>query len=41
MNTQDVARTFFARMDSHDSNGALALVTSQAEVTLVPLKSPR
>ncbi len=41
MNNQDVARTFFARMDSHDSSGALALVAPQAEITLVPLKSPR
>ena len=38
MNNQDVARMFFARMDSHDSSGALALVAPKAEVTLVPLK---
>ena len=38
MNDQDVARTFFARIDSHDSSGALALVASQTEITLVPLK---
>ena len=38
MNSKDVTRTFFARMDSHDSSGALALVAPQAELTLVPLK---
>jgi ketosteroid isomerase-like protein len=38
MNSKDVARTFFARMDSHDTSGALALVAPHADVTLVPLK---
>ena len=38
MNSIDVARTFFARMDSHDASGALALVAPHASVTLVPLK---
>jgi predicted ester cyclase len=38
MNSKDVARTFFARMDSHDTGGALALVAAHADVTLVPLK---
>jgi steroid delta-isomerase-like uncharacterized protein len=37
MNSKDVARTFFARMDSHDTSGALALVAPHADVTLVPL----
>src|SRR2546422_6147552 len=32
-----VARTFFTRIDARDTNGALALVTSHARVTLVPL----
>jgi ketosteroid isomerase-like protein len=38
MNSMDVARTFFARMDMHDTSGALALVAPRANVTLVPLK---
>jgi steroid delta-isomerase-like uncharacterized protein len=37
MNSKDVTRTFFARMDSHDTSGALALVAPHADVTLVPL----
>ena len=37
MNSLDIARTFFARMDAHDANGVLALVSSHAKVTLVPL----
>jgi ketosteroid isomerase-like protein len=37
MNNLDIARTFFARMDARDANGALALVTPHAKVTLVPL----
>ena len=37
MNSLDVARTFFARMDAHDANGVLALITPHAKVTLVPL----
>jgi ketosteroid isomerase-like protein len=38
MNSMDVARTFFARMDSQNTSGALALVAPHASVTLVPLK---
>ncbi len=38
MSNKDVARTFFARMDSHDTSGALALLAPHANVTLVPLK---
>ena len=38
MNCKDITRTFFARMDSHDTSGALALVAPHADVTLVPLK---
>ncbi len=38
MNSKDVTRTFFTRMDSHDTSGALALVAPHASVTLVPLK---
>jgi ketosteroid isomerase-like protein len=37
MNSLDIARTFFARMDARDANGVLALITPQADVTLVPL----
>ena len=37
MNSLDIARTFFARMDARDANGVLALVTPRAKVTLVPL----
>jgi ketosteroid isomerase-like protein len=37
MNSKDVARTFFARMDSHDTSGVMALVAPHADVTLVPL----
>ena len=37
MNSLDIARTFFARMDARDVNGVLALVTPHAKVTLVPL----
>ena len=37
MNRLDFARTFFARMDAHDANGVLALVSPHAKVTLVPL----
>jgi steroid delta-isomerase-like uncharacterized protein len=37
MNSMDVARTFFARMDSHDTSGVMALVAPHADVTLVPL----
>jgi ketosteroid isomerase-like protein len=37
MNSKDIARTFFARMDAHDTRGALALVAPHANVTLVPL----
>ncbi len=37
MNSMDVARTFFARMDTHDTSGALALVAPHTNVTLVPL----
>jgi ketosteroid isomerase-like protein len=37
MNSLDIARTFFARMDARDANGVLALVTPHAKVTLVPL----
>lgn len=37
MNRKDVARTFFARMDSHDTSGVMALVAPHADVTLVPL----
>jgi steroid delta-isomerase-like uncharacterized protein len=37
MNSLDIARTFFARMDARDTNGVLALVASDANVTLVPL----
>jgi ketosteroid isomerase-like protein len=33
----DVARTFFARMDTHDTSGALALVAPHTNVALVPL----
>ena len=38
MNSLDIARAFFARLDARDANGALALVTPHATVTLVPLK---
>jgi ketosteroid isomerase-like protein len=38
MNSKDVTRTFFTRMDSHDTSGALALVAPHANVTLVPLE---
>jgi ketosteroid isomerase-like protein len=37
MNSLDIVHTFFARMDAHDANGVLALVTPHAKVTLVPL----
>lgn len=37
MNSLDIARTFFARMDARDANGVLALVATHANVTLVPL----
>jgi hypothetical protein len=37
MNSLDIARTFFARMDARDANGVLALVTPHAKVTLIPL----
>ncbi len=37
MNSKDVARTFFARMDSHDTSGVMALVAPHADVTLIPL----
>ncbi len=37
MNCMDVTRNFFARMDTHDTSGALALVAPHANVTLVPL----
>jgi ketosteroid isomerase-like protein len=37
MNSMDVARTFFARMDAHDTSGALALVAPHTNVALVPL----
>ncbi len=37
MNSIDVARTFFARMDTHDTSGALALVAPHTNVALVPL----
>jgi ketosteroid isomerase-like protein len=37
MNSLDIARTLFARMDARDANGVLALVTPHAKVTLVPL----
>ena len=37
MSSIDIARNFFARMDAHNTNGALALVTSHASVNLVPL----
>src|SRR5450631_2764343 len=37
MNSLDIARTFFARMNDRDANSILALVTRQANVTLVPL----
>jgi steroid delta-isomerase-like uncharacterized protein len=37
MNSLDIVRTFFARMDARDANGVLALVTPHAKVTLVPL----
>jgi ketosteroid isomerase-like protein len=37
MNSLDIARTFFARMDTRDAGGILALVTPHAIVTLVPL----
>jgi ketosteroid isomerase-like protein len=37
MNSLDIARTFFARMDERSANGVLALVTPHAKVTLVPL----
>ena len=38
MNSKDVTRTFFARMDSHDTSAALALVAPHTNVTLVPMK---
>jgi len=37
MNSLDIPRTFFARMDARDTNGVLALVTPHAKVTLFPL----
>ena len=37
MSSIDIARNFFARMDAHNTNGALALVTPHASVTVVPL----
>ena len=37
MSSIDVACNFFTRMDARDTNSALALVTSHASVTLVPL----
>ena len=37
MNSLDIARSFFARMDARDANGVLALVAPHAQVTLVPL----
>ena len=37
MNSIDVACTFFARMDTHDTSGALALVAPHTNVALVPL----
>ena len=38
MKSKDVTRTFFARVDSHDTSGTLALVAPHANVTLVPLQ---
>ncbi len=38
MSNEDVTRTFFARMNAHDTSGTLALVAPHANVTLVPLK---
>ena len=38
MSNKDVTRTFFARMNAHDTSGTLALVAPHANVTLVPLK---
>jgi ketosteroid isomerase-like protein len=37
MNSLEIARTFFARMDARDANGVLAFVAPHAKVTLVPL----
>jgi ketosteroid isomerase-like protein len=37
MNSLDIARAFFARMDARNVNGVLALATPHANVTLVPL----
>ncbi len=37
MNSMDVARTFFARMDTHDTSGALALIAPHTNVALLPL----
>ena len=37
MSSIDIVRNFFARMDAHDTSGALDLVTLHASVTLVPL----
>jgi len=38
MNSLDIARAFFTRMDARDANGVVALVTPDAKVTLIPLK---
>lgn len=37
MSSLEIARAFFARMDARDTNGLLALITPDADVSLIPL----
>ena len=38
MSALDLAETFFARMDAGDTDGMLALIAPNAQITLVPLQ---
>ena len=38
MSAQELAQTFFARMDAGDVEGTLALIAPEAPVTLIPLQ---
>ncbi len=38
MSAQDLAQTFFAKMDAGDVEGTLALVAPEAPVNLIPLQ---
>jgi ketosteroid isomerase-like protein len=39
MSALDLAQAFFARMDAGDTDGMLALIAPNAQITLVPLQS--